>query len=120
MKVQEKPEKIYNYFLSKECDPVKAMGLCYFSYAWGLLFLGYEIAPFKFEKRESGPVDSRLLESEYRQEVLEPNLTDFLYFVWTKYGSYSGEEIMQRAKKHPPFINAKDFIKKRQTYLRYR
>ena len=108
-----KPEEIYNFFYAKNPDPLQAMGLCYFAYGWGLLFLGCEIASFRFRKSALGPIDDSLLGCEAKRSVLDPALTDYLYFVWTKYSHYSGEELLERASRQPPYKNASGRIKKR-------
>lgn len=114
-------KNIYNYFLSKEHEPLKAMGLCYFAYSWGLVFFGCEIAPFRFLKSGLGPIDasvSDMLETVPDQDALlsiadNRLILDYLYFVWSKYRNYTGEELLARAKKQPPYLKAAKAIKKK-------
>lgn len=106
-------DEIFSYFYAKEHDFVKAMGLCYFAYAWGLVFLGCEIAPFRFKKTDVGPIDKSLFDFTETRAVLDSRLSDYLYFIWTKYGRYTGDQVMARIKKQPPYKNATVNISKK-------
>jgi hypothetical protein len=49
---------IVQWYASKfGCTSSQLLALCYYSYVWGLVFLKREIAPFKFEKTDAGPIE---------------------------------------------------------------
>lgn len=104
-------KSIYEYFYRKERDPYKAMALCYYAYVWYLVFKGKEIAPFKFEKTIRGPVDTSVFSSPSAE--LSGKMIDYLYYVYSSYRNYSGEELISRVKSEPPFTGSSKTIRKK-------
>lgn len=120
---------ISNWFASKwGCTAIKLSAMCYYSYVWGLILLNREIAPFKFEKSEEGPIDKRLsriygLDNNVITYGTPPKLDDdlekLLTLIWQKYGIYDGKYLMERAKLHYPFIQADNVLKAKDMYTFY-
>ena len=120
---------IVEWFASKRgCSSIMLSALCYYSYVWGLVFCKREIAPFEFVKDEVGPIDKRIVNIfGYDERILgweekpelDTELERLLSLIWEKYSKYDAHYLMDRAKAHYPYVEAKEKLNAKDMYLFY-
>lgn len=111
----EDMKNIVLWFMTKESmSPLKLTCLCYFAFAWGLVFFKAKIAPFRFFKKDDILYEKTLCkiwnneEKIYRTTLIPPELPDdiknLLYMIWKEYGTLDDKTLLGRIRNQAPFI----------------
>jgi len=117
---------IARWFLSQEkMTPKKLQKLCYYAYAWGLVFFNESAENIenrlftnRIEAWVHGPVIPEVYHeySEYGYEEIEqadfdgefsPDVLDLLNQVWQIYGGYDGNQLESITHQEGPWITAR-------------
>lgn len=118
---------VAEWFLHKESmSPKKLQKLCYYAYAWGLVFfneskenLGNKLYKERLEAWVHGPVSPDLYRkyAEYGYSNIEknndlecefePDVINLLEQVYEVYGNYDGNELESITHQEVPWINAR-------------
>lgn len=116
-------------YLTAHClmTPDKLQSLLWFAYAWGLVILNMEIAPFQFVRTPYGPAELNVNElfpvwdcsiiPQSPAPRLNPRIEKLLDAVIEKYGSLSASVLSRKIENHCFRIPAGEDIPAREIYL---
>ncbi|MDT2525331.1 Panacea domain-containing protein [Enterococcus raffinosus] len=118
---------IATWFLNKESmTPKKLQKLCYYAYAWGLVFFNESIDnienrlfPNKIEAWVHGPVIPEVyhkyskygygeIEKTENTREFSPDVLDLLEQVWQIYGGYDGNQLESITHQEKPWVKARE------------
>lgn len=116
-------------YLTSKClmTPDKLQGMLWFAYAWGLVILNIEIAPFIFVQTPYGPAELNVNQlypiwdtaiiPQYSTPKLKPQIEKLLDAVIRVYGSLSASELSARYASHCSDVPAGEEISARDIFL---
>ena len=116
-------------YITSRCliTPDKLQGLLWFAYAWGLVILNAEIAPFLFVQTPYGPAELNVNENypiwdhtiipQGPAPRLNPQVEKLLDAVIKRYGSMSTDDLNRRYSLHCPGVPAGEEISARDVFL---
>ena len=116
-------------YLTSRClmTPDKLQSMLWFAYAWGLVVLNIEIAPFQFVQTPYGPAELNINQIFPIWDVsiipqtgipkLDPKIAKLLDAVISKYGSMSASALSRKIEHHCYKVPAGEDISAREVYL---